>query len=119
MRPISGLKRLAAYYKDSDEIYFQFGHKRWSLDRGNVVLEHEHLQNRYFSRFSVRENGRVVLAFRYPHILTTLYIKYVDPTYDYIDYYHDFFLAFLAEVAPDRDWRDAVRKSEEDASKRF
>lgn len=104
---------LFALYRSGGTIVFQAGPQSWRLNTSSLRFEHRLRADKRSSEFSVFQDDRLAFACSYRHAFRSIMAR-LDPTYDNIDFEHDYFLGHVGSLAPplpDRDvWQDAGRR---------
>jgi len=109
-RTIEHGRMFFALYRSRRRVIFQAGSQSWVLNTSRVRFEHRLRADKRSSEFSVLHDGRLAFACSYRHTLRSTMAR-LDPTYDSIDFEHDYFLGHVGNLAPpvpDRGvWQDA------------
>lgn len=106
---IFGRRVTFALYLQESELFFNADARKWHLSDPHLSFSYRIWAARFVSTFSVFESGERTFSFSYPHLIRLVFAR-LDPTYDPIDFEHDFFLAFVAENAASSSWQGHIRE---------
>lgn len=104
---LDGHQHTFAIYFERDSLYFSVGSRRWLLSETDIRFSHR--ARPFVSTFQVHEGHSIAFAITYAHLRRTE-LAVIDPTYDGIDFDHDYFLGFIAGYAASHEWQANVRK---------